>query len=263
MRLLRREADNSFRLTEPKQDDDLPPYAILSHTWGVEDEEVTFEDIVGSSGQSKAGYKKIKFCAEQAAKDGLQYFWVDSCCIKKTSESELSEAINSMFRWYHRAVKCYVYLSDVSTTKKRKRIHKNSQDIWKRQFQESRWFFRGWTLQELLAPASVEFFSSDGKLIGDKESLKQQIHEVTDIPVRALQGSPLSGFTVQERKSWIAKRETKRKEDMAYSLLGIFDIHMPLIYGEGRESSFRRLFSEIERSTSVSCPLYSGSNMRV
>src|SRR5277367_2912149 len=122
MRLLKRQSNGGFCLTENLLDEDVRryPYAILSHTWGQPNEEVTFEDMVEGCGLGKAGYEKIKFCDEQAAKDGLQYFWVDSCCIKKSSDAELSESLNSMFRWYQRAVKCYVYLSDVSTTKRKR-----------------------------------------------------------------------------------------------------------------------------------------------
>jgi hypothetical protein len=157
-------------------------YAILSHTWGQPNEEVTFEDME-SSGRGKAGYKKIKFCGEQAARDGLQYFWVDSCCIKKSSDPELSEAINSMYRWYSRAARCYVYLSDVSIGED---SGHPSQSTWEWTFRASRWFSRGWTLQELLAPDSVEFFSQEGKKLGDKRSLARQIHEITGISLLAL-----------------------------------------------------------------------------
>jgi hypothetical protein len=232
MRLLELQDDGDFHLTKQLLDEDLPPYAILSHIWGYDSEEVTFEDLVeGGSRQGKAGYDKIKFCGEQAARDGLQYFWVDSCCIKKSSDAELSEAINSMFRWYRCAAKCYVYLSDVSIKAFR------SQES---AFRDSRWFTRGWTLQELIAPATVQFFSKEGELLGDKESLKQQIYEITGIPLTALSGSPLSSFSVEARMQWAAGRRTTRKEDRAYCLLGIFDVFMPPIYGEG-ENAFIRL----------------------
>src|SRR6202030_1108708 len=112
-----------------------------------------------------------------------------------------------------------------------------------------RWFTRGWTLQELVAPAIVEFFSEEGKQLGNKKSLERHIHEATGIPVRALQGSSLSDFSIPERMSWVEKRETTRKEDKAYSLLGIFDVYMPLIYGEGRENAFKRLREEIDKSS--------------
>jgi hypothetical protein len=248
MRLLECQNDGRFRLTDDLRDNELPPYAILSHTWGQDCEEVTFEDMINDSGRDKAGRDKIKFCAEQAAKDGLRYIWVDSCCIKKSSDSELSEAINSMFRWYRRAAKCYVYLSDVST-RKRKEMDHLSQKPWEPAFRSSRWFTRGWTLQELLAPASVEFFSKEQEQLGDKQSLKVQIHEITGIPISALRGRPLSDFSIGERMSWAAKRNAKREEDMAYSLLGVFDTHMPLIYGEGMNNARRRLLKEIGQAS--------------
>jgi hypothetical protein len=219
----------------------IPSYAILSHTWEADNQEVTFKDLADGVGTSKVGYRKIQFCGEQAHKDDLEYFWVDSCCIDKSSSAELSEAINSMFHWYRNAAKCYVYLSDISTAKR----DRSSRPRWESSFSQSRWFTRGWTLQELLAPLSVEFFSREGKRLGDKKSLELQIHEITSIAVQALQGSPLSQFSVTERMSWAAKRETTIEEDQAYCLLGIFDIHLPLIYGEGIENAFRRLRKEI------------------
>jgi hypothetical protein len=236
MRLLRLEADGEVSLVE-FFGQNIPRYAILSHTWGADHEEVTFKDLENGTGQWKSGYNKIRFCRKQAAKDGLGFFWVDTCCIDKSSSAELSEAINSMFRWYHNAAKCYVYLSDVL----------NGSDI-----QYSRWFTRSWTLQELLAPTSVEFFSAEGKRVGDRISLEQEIHKITGISNRAFQGSPLCQFSVDKRLSWAKGRQAKREEDAAYSLLGIFDIYMPLIYGEGRQKAFIRLHREIEQSSTAS-----------
>ena len=164
-------------------------------------------------------------------------------CIDKSSSAELTEAMNSMFRWYCEAAKCYVYLSDVSIRNSDESDHFHQSD-----FQESRWFTRGWTLQELIAPAFLEFFSLEGKLIGDKRSLEQQIYQITGIPLQALRGNPLSNFTIAERFSWAAKRDTTRKEDRAYCLLGLFDVSMPLIYGEG-EKALTRLQDEIERKS--------------
>ena len=248
MRLLERNNDGEFSLTKDSVGDDIPHYAILSHTWGADTEEVTFEDLMNGTGKDKHGYNKIRFCGEQARRDGLQYFWVDTCCINKSNNTELSEAINSMFRWYRNADKCYVYLSDIP----RPAFDSNDQFNqlpWESAFRKSRWFTRGWTLQELLAPASVEFFSEDCEQLGNKKSLERHIHEITRIPIKALQGSPLSDFSITERISWAKKRETTRKEDKAYSLLGIFDIHMPLLYGEGRENAFKRLQKEIDEAS--------------
>ena len=245
MRLLELLSNGDFRLTGKLLDNAIPRYAILSHTWGDESQEVTFEDMVEGSGQGKAGYEKIKFCGEQTARDGLRYFWVDSCCIKKSSDSELSESLNSMFRWYYRAEKCYVYLSDVSI-RKRKRRDENMQNTWEQAFRKSKWFTRGWTLQELLAPSSVEFFTREGKRLGDKQSLEQQIHEITGIPISALRGSALSQFGADQKLDWAKNRKTTREEDWAYSLMGIFEISMPVMYGEGRTKAVRRLRKEID-----------------
>ncbi|KAN0091778.1 HET domain containing protein [Hyaloscypha variabilis] len=245
MRLLELKSHGGFSLTKDLGDN-VPPYAILSHTWGNDDEEPTIQDLMQDGGKNKAGYRKILFCEEQAARDGLQFVWVDTCCIDKSNSTELAEAINSMFRWYREAAKCYVYLLDVST-RSSDGIDQSSGLTWGPAFQKSRWFTRGWTLQELIAPESVDFFSEDGKRLGDKRSLEQQIHEITRILIEALQGSPLSQFSVSERISWADNRETKRKEDKVYSLMGIFDTHMTLIYGEGREKAFRRLHNKIDK----------------
>ena len=247
MRLLLRSDTSEFSLTKDLVGDDtIPPYAILSHTWGADDEEVTFEDITNGTGKDKPGYEKIRFCGEQARIDELQYFWIDTCCINKANYTELSQAINSMFRWYRDAIRCYVYLPDVSSPAFDTNKESNLRP-WESNFRKSRWFERGWTLQELLASSLVEFFSRERQRLGDKGSLKQQIHEITGIAVLALQGAPLSQFSVEERLSWIERRQTKLEEDKAYSLLGIFDVSMPLIYGEGGEKAFKRLREEIDK----------------
>lgn len=222
----------------------IPPYAILSHTWGADTDEVTFEDLSKGTGQHKPGYEKIKFCGERAKQDDLQYFWIDSCCINKANYTELSQAINSMFRWYQNAAKCYVYLSDVSVNIP-DRASQLFESPYEHAIRQSRWFTRGWTLQELLAPSSVEFFSKEGERLGDKESLERQITETTGIAPRALQGTPLSLFSVTERISWAARRETTIEEDQVYCVLGIFNVHLPLIYGEGMEKAMRRLRKEV------------------
>ena len=245
MRLLH--FDNSGRLTSTDfTGKTIPLYAILSHTWG--DDEFLFEDLVNNTGKSKAGYEKILFCGEQAARDYLQYFWVDTCCIDKWNLRELSLAINSMFRWYRNAAKCYVLLTDVSAPIVDAQLH---QSTWAASFQKSRWFTRGWTLQELIAPNSVEFFSKEHQRLGDKESLEQQLHEITGIPVQALQGGPVGDFSVKERKAWMVGRETKEEEDMAYSLIGIFDVSMVFRYGEGKERALSRLEEEIKKVRSI------------
>ena len=238
MRLLERNAAGEIRLTKDFLDHEIPKYAILSHTWG--DKEVIYQDLKAllkdqadafialpdSPDKGKAGFEKIRFCGSQAWRDGLQHFWIDTCCIDKSSSAELQEAINCMFLWYSTAAKCYVYLKDVT-------VPTTNNSSWELVFRNSRWFTRGWTLQELIAPAIVEFFCQEGTLLGTKMSLEQIIHERTGIPRNALRGGPLSSFSVSERMRWIEQRSTTRHEDMAYSLLGIFDIRMRIDYGEG------------------------------
>jgi len=245
MRLLQCSGTGGYRLTKLFTNDEaIPPYAILSHTWGADGDEVTFDDLTSGTGTHKPGHEKIRFCAEQARQDGLEYFWIDSCSINQEDKAELSKAINSMFRWYRNADRCYVYLSDVSTAKR----EVNGESCkWEAAFRKSRWFTRGWTLQELLAPRVVEFFSRQHKRLGDIYSLRQHIHEITGIPEAALQGELLSQFSVNDRLSWIEHRETKREEDKAYSLLGIFGVYMPPLYGEGIGRSFSRLQDEIKK----------------
>jgi ankyrin repeat protein len=229
MRLLKTEADGSLSLVE-RSDSDIPPYAILSHTWGRDEDEVTFKDWNDGTSKSKSGYKKIQSCGEQATKDGLEYFWIDTLCIDKSSSAELSEAINSMYLWYQVAEVCYAYLDDVPS---------------KKSFPESRWFTRGWTLQELVAPETVIFFDDEWNPLGSRAELREAVSQCTGIPTTLLSGSEnLDAFSIAQRMSWAARRQTKRIEDRAYSMFGIFDVNMPLIYGEG-ESSFVRLQEEI------------------
>ncbi|KAF2811530.1 HET-domain-containing protein [Mytilinidion resinicola] len=171
----------------------------------------------------------------------------DSCCIDKSSSAELQESINSMFRWYRGAKKCYVYLSDVFEKDEDEHDHL-SRSTWESAFRKSKWFTRGWTLQELIAPTSVEFFSSEGTRLCDKRSTEQQIHDITGISIDALRGDALSTLSFDERMSWAQGRNTTREEDMAYSLLGIFDVHMPLIYSEGKEKALIRLEKECRES---------------
>lgn len=238
MHLLSVQHNGAFGLTEFTSNE-TPPYAILSHTWGPDLQEVRFSDVVTGVGQHKAGYRKLEFCQKQADKDGLQYFWIDTCCIDKSSSALLAEAINSMFYWYQKAKHCYVYLPDVQLSE----MVADDQT-----FRASRWFTRGWTLQELLAPKSVRFYTADGQLLGTRVSLVGTIQKATGIPQRALLGEALDHFSVEVRLSWADKCQTKRGEDSAYSLLGLFGVHMPLIYGEGRKNAFMRLRREINES---------------
>src|SRR6266480_2348389 len=248
MRLLLRSETGKFSLTEDLVgDDQIPPYAILSHKWLADTEEPTFEDLINGTGEEKIGYEKIRFCGEQARQDDIQYFWVDTCCINKENYAELEQAIYSMFRWFRNATRCYVYLSDIPGPPFDANDEFNPRP-WESDFRKSEWFTRGWTLQELLAPQSVEFFSQGRQRLGDKCSLKQQIHEITGIPKSALQGDLLSQFSVNERLSWMKPRHTKLEEDRAYSMLGILDVYIIPIYGEGTASAFKRLREEIDKT---------------
>ncbi|RFU80416.1 vegetative incompatibility het-e-1 [Trichoderma arundinaceum] len=222
-------------------DGKIPPYAILSHTWGNDWEELTLVNIENGE-VDKPGIGPVKFrgCCQEADRDGLGYVWIDTCCIDKTNLVELSEAINSMFRWYSCAHVCYVYLSDVP----------DDDDARGSKFQTSRWFQRGWTLQELLAPKNLRFFNAEWRCIGTKRSKCTIIKNITQVPRQFLLGiTELNSASVAQRMSWAAQRETKRAEDLAYCLLGIFDITMPMIYGEGGKQAFFRLQEQIMRTT--------------
>lgn len=244
MRLLQIDSNDRIRLTNDLLHN-IPPYAILSHTWGADHDECTFEDLRDGTGTSKPGYAKILFCGQQARKDELEYFWVDSVCINKSNHAELSEAINSMFRWYQGADMCYVYLTDVSV--KEPDRHTEIEDSLTPALRKSRWFTRGWTLQELLAPNCVEFFSREGAYLGSKRSLRETIQEITGVPVAALEKAPLNRFSVDERMHWASNRDTTRLEDKVYCLLGIFGVFMSPIYGEG-EHAWTRLMDAISIS---------------
>jgi hypothetical protein len=222
---------------------DVPAYAILSHRW-KKDEEVSFGGLKEPHPYSdRSGYKKIKDCCKKARERRLAWIWVDTCCIDKKSSAELSEAINSMYIYYSRAKVCYVYLYDVTSLEN---------------FDQSSWFTRGWTLQELLAPAKMHFFNHVWKPIGSRRSLASRIEKITGIDGKALQDLNLANYCVAEKFSWSAKRQTTREEDRAYCLLGLFQINMPLLYGEGTRA-FRRLQEEIMKtSTDASIFLWQG-----
>ncbi|KAF2250302.1 HET-domain-containing protein [Trematosphaeria pertusa] len=216
----------------------IPEYVILSHTW--EEEEVTFQDVESGRAWKKKGYMKLVKCCERAASDGFTYCWLDTCCIDKTSSAELSEAINSMYQWYKHSRICYAYLADFESIAQ-------SEKYGCRTFAQSRWWTRGWTLQELLAPAVVEFYDANWIEIGTKLSLHEQITEITGIDEGILRGTSLLQRNAAVRMSWAAGRETTRVEDRAYSLMGLFAVNMPLLYGEG-ERAFTRLQEEIMRA---------------
>ncbi|KAI1813573.1 heterokaryon incompatibility protein-domain-containing protein [Poronia punctata] len=253
-------------------------YAILSHTWG--DGEISFAQYrkfyraakknglawVLRRVRKRDGLHKILKTVEMARSRGLQYAWVDTCCIDKSSSDELSEAINSMFKWYANASVCFAYLSDLPTKEQiRKELSVPASDAdsdaanpdwhrdldspinkrWCQYFRRCRWFTRGWTLQELIAPRVLEFYDCQWNTAGSKLALRELIHDITHITLRVLEdGTRLSSTPVAVRMSWAADRDTTRAEDMAYCLVGIFDLNMPFLYGEG-DKAFIRLQEEI------------------
>ncbi|OCL14903.1 HET-domain-containing protein [Glonium stellatum] len=222
-------------------DTNIPRYAILSHTWGTE--EVTFEDMRErrEAAMQMAGYEKIKQCCKKAAQEGFDYVWIDTCCIDKRSSAELSESMNAMYEWYRKSGSCYAYLADVPSE-----CQPAAEDD---AFRRSRWFTRGWTLQELIAPDRVQFFAQDWTKIGTKETLNQEIKLVTGIPLEVLNNSSVLRRTgVAQKMSWAASRQTARVEDIAYCLMGLFGVNMPMLYGEGQKA-FQRLQLEIIKKT--------------
>ena len=219
-------------------DSQVPRYAILSHRWG--EGEVTFQDFDVGKAKTRPGFVKIKSCCSLAQSRGFEWVWIDTCCIDKKSSAELSEAINSMFRWYTEAGECYAYLADVPDS------DKDNEGDTLASFKQSRWFTRGWTLQELLAPSSVIFYDVRWDRIGCKKELFREIAEVTSIGVQYM--NDLREASVATKMSWISKRQTSRSEDMAYCLLGLFDVNMPLLYGEGRKAFVRLELEIIKKS---------------
>lgn len=251
-------------------------YAILSHTW--EDGEISCQEMQiatqddGHHGwviKQKPGYRKILEFARVAAADGFDYIWVDTCCIDKTSSAELSESINCMFRWYSKATRCYVYLADVPNggmkdlrdALKRRIIYDSDSDPrWSKHqyhtlawpsrgaidhpFYQSRWWTRGWTLQELIAPIDLIFYCSDWTPGLTKSDMLYILYRITGIPESVLETGDCSFVSVADRMRWASARTTTRIEDMAYCLLGIFDVNMPMLYGES-DKAFLRLQEEI------------------
>ncbi|KIM59684.1 hypothetical protein SCLCIDRAFT_61840, partial [Scleroderma citrinum Foug A] len=228
------------------RDDEVTEYAILSHRWG--EQEVGYNEIVELAEMDKEkrdeirqrdGYQKILDSCKQSKRDGYEWLWVDTCCIDKRSSAELSEAINSMYRWYENAQVCYAYLHDVSGSSLSTRVFDK----------RSEWFSRGWTLQELIAPSNVEFFNKEWKYIGSKRTHACTLEETTGVPERILtDGLYGDRPCVAQIMSWAANRTTTRVEDRAYSLMGLLGVNMPMLYGEGKKA-FHRLQLEIIRTS--------------
>ncbi len=221
----------------------IPPYAILSHTWDRDGREVSFSEMANATNDfsSNQGFNKIDSAclrAQMGSEDcpALEYIWIDTCCIDKSSSAELTEAINSMYTWYARSEVCYAFLSDLEEAATLDKL------------QHCRWFTRGWTLQELIAPKRIIFFDKNWNTIGTKENLAERLSHITGINQDILlHRRQLSSVSVAQKMSWAAERETTRIEDTAYCLLGIFGVHLPFVYGEG-ERAFRRLQDTIVSS---------------
>ena len=222
--------------TKTLKEFDKPPftYAILSHRWLQE--EVTLQDMTREGVEKMKGYAKLTAACDVARDLGFSYLWMDTCCIDKTSSSELSETINSMYFWYVHASICITYLDDIN------------QNNWRYRLTWSKWFTRGWTLQELIAPPELLFFDKDWNLFGRKSSMATTLAAITGIDVDVLLTRNMDGISIATKMSWAAERKTTRPEDRAYSLMGIFDVNMPTIYGEG-DKAFLRLQEEIMKKS--------------
>ncbi|KAK0611916.1 heterokaryon incompatibility protein-domain-containing protein [Immersiella caudata] len=233
---------NTATLTLETFTSSTPPYAILSHTW--QDDEVSMADMSAIHQSDNVKFAKIRGMCAEASRIGLGYAWVDTCCIDKSSSAELSEAINSMFEWYRAADICFCLLSDFQPGASL------DQDL-----EKCRWFTRGWTLQELIAPDILVFFDSSWTARGSirycedayETDLSGQISDITGIPLSVLSAvSTLQSTPAVEIMSWASMRITTRIEDHAYSLLGLLDVNLPLLYGE-RSKAFTRLQEEVLR----------------
>ncbi|KAI5998281.1 heterokaryon incompatibility protein-domain-containing protein [Pisolithus albus] len=246
-------AEHKTEVLQETDDEFDESYAIVSHRWGPDRTEVSYKQITGlmkmeeqerEQVRQRDGYHKIIRSCEQAREDGYQWLWIDTCCIDKRSSTELSEAINSMYRWYRDAGVCYAYLNDVdepAMPTKQNDSKFGQSNGW------PEWFSRGWTLQELIAPKQVKFFNKDWVYIGNRRDLGFILHGITRIPCVVLRdGLVAQRLSVAQIMSWAADRKTKRMEDRAYSLMGLFGVNMPMLYGEGRKA-FQRLQLEIIR----------------
>ena len=216
-----------------------PPYVIFSHRW--KDEEVSYKDLTQPKEDlfKLTGWTKLDSFCSSVEKDGWEWVWIDTCCIDRSSSAELSEAINSMYQWYMEAEFCIAYLADISAVK-------DETGMKRKQFHKSEWFERGWTLQELLASREVVFYDKSWINIGTRTALGAHISRATGISNLHL-SNPLQA-SVAAKMSWASLRKTSRPEDIAYCLLGLFNVSIPLLYGEGEHKAFQRLQYEIVRS---------------
>jgi hypothetical protein len=231
MRLLKCHSDGEFRLHD-FHGSEIPPYAIVSHLRNEDD--ITFEDVGKVTDITKPGWQKLNFYNALITEHQLDYFWIDSCCVDRSSEAELTEMINSLFNWFQNARYCFAHLSDVENFS------------WEDSFWISKWFSRSWTLPALIAPKEIEFYSQNGRLLGNRKSLERNIQKITGIPSLALLGSyRLYSFNATTIFSWASRRSEEIPEDEAYALLSLFGVSMPAMYGEGKPQAFRRLQKQL------------------
>ncbi|KAH9920840.1 heterokaryon incompatibility protein-domain-containing protein, partial [Epithele typhae] len=206
-------------------------YAILSHVWSRREHSNYAEYPAPDSSILPHLSDKVQKACELARSHNFKYLWIDTCCIDKTSSSELSKAINSMFEWYRCAKVCYAFLVDV---------HDGVLDDRYSGFVESEWWNRGWTLQELIAPPHVLFLTNSWTPFGTKQTLSWLITSAFGIDEKVLRNERvLSDVCVAERMSWAANRKTTEDEDEAYCLIGIFGVNVTPIYGEGQHAFVR------------------------
>ncbi|PIL26306.1 hypothetical protein GSI_12062 [Ganoderma sinense ZZ0214-1] len=233
--------------------DAIGGYAVLSHTWSGDEQTLQAVRAIGercrASGTNPrddpALSSKVRRCCILAEKHGYRWVWIDSCCIDKTSSSELSEAINSMFRWYKEAEVCFAYLADVPSDCK---LHAPDSAFWK-----SRWHTRGWTLQELIAPDFLIFLSADWLELGHRAELAALLEQITRVPSEVLTGDIAPAqWSVSIRMSWASSRKTTRVEDEAYCLMGLFGISMPTNYGEGKKAFIRLQYEIMQHNPDMS-----------
>jgi hypothetical protein len=215
-----------------------PSYTILSHTWGKQEKEVNYQDMCSpetTDPARKKGYNKLMQCCDQTLRMGKTYTWIDTCSINKSSSAELSEAINSMYKWYRDADICFVYLADVHVTQ--------MDQSFEASFIKSRWFSRGWTLQELIAPRQLLFFNATWTSIGTKATLLFFISKATGIDKNTLLNPELSSLSIARKMSWASKRQTTRSEDIALLLLSRIQRKEVPIQSRTREFKFDYLCS--------------------
>ncbi|KIM50407.1 hypothetical protein SCLCIDRAFT_145541 [Scleroderma citrinum Foug A] len=213
-------------------------YVTLSHRWGKS--EPLLHDIDGRviyNLDPTDGISKLQFFCHECYRHGYLWAWSDTCCIDKESSTELQEVIGSMFSWYWLSALTLVHLADVS-------------DMGK--LASSEWFKRGWTLQELLAPRTVLFCTRDWSLYQDSSSnhkkdsaILGELEQAMGITSHQLTDFHLGMDDARSRLQWASKRCTTWPEDIAYSLLGVFGLHIPVLYGESAENALRRLLGEV------------------